>query len=461
MLGRTLLALAAGLSGLLASPLADEPTHALFRRNSTSDLSAFKGAVLLKNGVQTSCEVALMYNTYAFVAANCLDYITTSNGTSLALNTTTSYTVAISQGLTDAYGTFSVSSVTPNPKYDPVSFANNVALLQFASNGGSSFVNYIASWRPEWTNRYFVRRSLNAASNSGFNQPVLTAYDSTSDDTACAQANQLFSLNQKDLICNKLSTASIFNSSCAIPYGSIYGVVNVNTAIAALYSHSAVNGKTEGPKAFCSGYTIYNYYIVLENYIHWAMSIMGTKAPVFHSRIPQYTETLDPGYSMAIPNPKNVEGYTVYGGDLYHLTGDASKASHKLSGGAIAGIVLGILVLLALLAYFIRRKLKEQADNRVRRWWFFGRFFKDEEDSRHDPPREFMDDMEFVPQRDLMGPSTSIAPDSGMISPSLKSHNDDMPTNLKYKKEYEAEAEAEANRDEKSRSHPPSYAIEF
>ncbi|KAJ1663180.1 hypothetical protein IW140_005653 [Coemansia sp. RSA 1813] len=487
-IGRTVLVLAAGLSAVLASPIAKEQevTTQFFRRNSTSDLDAFKGALLLKNGKQTSCEVALMDGTYGFVAANCLDYSSSSSsgkgsssesssaignadstgydtgssssGVPLQMNQTTQYTVMVSDGFVNSFATLRVSKVTPNPQYDPVSFANNVALVEFDSSS-SEFVNYIASWRPEWTSTYYVRRTLNPATNGSWSQPVMSAYGANSDDTGCAAANPLYSLNTQDLMCNTMVTTNIFNNTCSIPYGSVYGVVGTNTAIAALYSHSAVGIDSAKPGPFCHGYTTYNYYIVLQHYVHWAMSIMGRKAPVFHSHLAEYSEVLDPNYSMIIPSPKNVKGYTVYGGDLYNLKDPAAseEAHKKLSGGAIAGIVLALLALLGLLAaYFIRRRMKKAESNRVRRWWFFGRFVNEDEANEHRPPREFMDEMEYAPHHgneDLMDHSTVLEPNSPRNADNTPAHP------LKLKSE-EAEEDRE-NNGRSNKSNPPSYAIEF
>ncbi|KAJ2672443.1 hypothetical protein IWW42_002808 [Coemansia sp. RSA 1085] len=380
-LGTSLLTLAAGLSSVLAGSVGEVHYPTLFRRNGTEDLQSFKGAVLLKNGEQTSCEVALMYSTFGFVSAACLDYTDASAKT---INTTTNYEVAISSGLTSTYGRFRASKVTPNPGYDPVSYANNIALVEFESNG-SEFVNYIASWRQDWVEFYYTRRSLSNAASSTWNSPATTMYNAQPDLNACAQANTLFMYNQKDLICNELSTPSIMNASCSIPYASIYGVNDPNAAVAALYSHSAV----ENDGSLCGNEKVYNYFIVMQNYVHWAMSIMGKKAPVFHTRIPEYTEVLDPGYSMIIPK-SSVEGVAVYAGDLYHLDSNPAEAAEEdggLSPGAIAGIILGLLALLALLGFFIYKKLRERYEsNRVRRWWFFGRFEKEEKPEEVGPP---------------------------------------------------------------------------
>ncbi|KAJ2693269.1 hypothetical protein GGH99_001244 [Coemansia sp. RSA 1285] len=463
----------------------------LFQRsaNSTSDLDGFKGALLLKNGRQTSCEVALMDNSYGFVAANCLDYqSSTSNGTTLdgqlQLNQTTEYTVMVSQGFVSAFATLGVSRVTPNKQYDPVSFANNIALVEFsATSSADAFVNYIASWRPEWSSMYFVRRTLNTATNASWTQPATatSAADTAGDSAGCAAANTLFALNTQDLLCSTAVVANVFNASCAIPFGSVYGVVGANTAVAALYSHSALAaaGNDSQPQAepFCRGATTYNYYIVLQHYVHWAMELMGRKAPVFHSHLAEYSEVLDPNYSMAVPSPKSVAGYTVYGGDLYNLQPPAGshgeeEGKKKLSGGAVAGIVLALLALLALLAgLFLWRRMRKLKSNRVRRWWFFGRFDTSDEKREQQqqqqnnqmPPRELMDDLEYAPHARRSRDSWDGAADLMDQNTVIGSSDNTPPHPLKLKSGSGSGSDSE---DERSPRHgkagsPPSYAIEF
>ncbi|KAJ2754210.1 hypothetical protein GGI19_002572 [Coemansia pectinata] len=381
---QSLLALAAGLSVALANY--ETPNmHRLFRREASttpSDVNGFKGAILLKNGQQTSCEVALMRSTYGFVAAACIDYL---DNEAKSMNQSTVYEVAISAGNQVSYGTVLVSKITPNPRYDPKTFANNLAVIEFSNNGGRyDFVNYIASWRPDWASMYYVRRSL---VGSVWNTPVVASYSESSGDLVnCARANKLFLSNQKDMMCNQMSTPSAYNSTCSAPFGSVYGVNGVNIAIAALYSHSAVYGSNN---SICSsGGNVYNYYTVMENYVHWAMSVLKTRVPVYHSRVVEYTENMDPNYSMSVPaQPSDIDGVKVFGGDIYHIkTEDSPKPqpetdkaketeSHGLSTVAIIAIVLGIVLLLALALYLYRKKQQGKlgALSRVRTWWLFGR----------------------------------------------------------------------------------------
>ncbi|KAJ2316519.1 hypothetical protein GGI00_006988 [Coemansia sp. RSA 2681] len=129
----------------------------------------------------------------------------------------------------------------------------------------------------------------------------------------------------------------------------------------------------------------------MENYVHWAMSVLKTRVPVYHSRVPEYTENMDPNYSMTIPQqPIAIDGITVVSGDIYHIKVDTeevaakpSKEASKSSNGGgpsvvvIVAIVLGLLIFLALAAYFYRKRQKSKMGggsmSRVRTWWLFGR----------------------------------------------------------------------------------------
>ncbi|KAJ2784712.1 hypothetical protein GGI15_002187 [Coemansia interrupta] len=349
-----------------------------------------------------------MRNTFGFVAANCLDY--TDDGAQ-SLNTSSSYAVAISAGTNGTYGTFRVTKLTPHPKYNPASFANNIAVVQFENGGRPDFVNYIASWRPDWKDLYFVRRTMFNVNTGGWNVPLVTSYSSNVDAEGCSRASAVFNSNQGDFLCNQLMVPSIYNSSCSVPFGSVYGVSSPNIAIAALYSHSAVY--SSGSDGFCGNSKTYSYYTVMRNYMIWATTVVGQRTPVFHAGSTDYKEPSDPNYSMQIPSVADttISGVSVYGGDIYTLkpknfenetpsmsltslsptsTVPSSSSSsepslepvvvkkepHRLSTMAIVALVVGLVLALLLAVWLVvqkRRMGKPSVVSRVHWWWFFGR----------------------------------------------------------------------------------------
>ncbi|KAJ1858150.1 hypothetical protein LPJ73_001943 [Coemansia sp. RSA 2703] len=361
-----------------------------------------------------------MRNTFGFVAANCLDY---TDNSAQSIDTSSNYDVAISAGVNGTYGTFRVIKLTPNPKYDPESFANNIAVVQFENGGRPDFVNYIASWRPDWEDLYFVRRTMFNVNTGGWNTPSVTSYSSNADTEGCARASAVFNSNQNDFLCNQLLVPSIYNSSCSVPFGSVYGVSSPNLAIAALYSHSAVYDS--GSDGFCGNDKTYSYYTVMKNYMIWAMNVVGQRTPVFHAGSADYTEPTDPNYSMKIPSTAdiNIAGVSVYGGDIYTLkpkevtiatpsvsitsssisssssssatasssTSEpslepviADKKSHRLSIAAIVALVVGASLALLLVVWIVvqrKRKGKASLMSRVHWWWFFGRHESKDKDN--------------------------------------------------------------------------------
>ncbi|KAJ2810681.1 hypothetical protein H4S07_002532, partial [Coemansia furcata] len=114
----------AGLGMLLLQCVSALSTGLSVRAISASDMSTFRGAVLVKNGQPTSCEFALIDNQSAFLAANCLDY---SNG---LVNQNTKYEIYFdnAKGQGPGRATLIPDKIIVHPLYNPTSFANNIAV---------------------------------------------------------------------------------------------------------------------------------------------------------------------------------------------------------------------------------------------------------------------------------------------------------------------------------------------
>ncbi|KAJ1885753.1 hypothetical protein LPJ81_006836, partial [Coemansia sp. IMI 209127] len=93
-------------------------------------MTAFRMGVLYKNSEQTSCMVAVIDMKAGFVAANCIDL---KNG---APDTSTSYQVHFTPLLgVDGFAVdLDPNDITIHPLYDPVTYANNIAVVQY-NNG--------------------------------------------------------------------------------------------------------------------------------------------------------------------------------------------------------------------------------------------------------------------------------------------------------------------------------------
>ncbi|KAJ2317748.1 hypothetical protein GGI00_006721, partial [Coemansia sp. RSA 2681] len=205
------------------------------KRLATSAISGQRGAILFANGKPTSCEVALISNLLGYVSANCLSY----NAADGSVDMTPNYQVMLSDGTTTSLGMFSVHSATPHFKYDPTTFANNVALLKFNSGGTREWKNYIGANRADWTSKFFVSRAVTNSPGSPMGSWLP------------AQA-----------------VAESGGATCALPFSSVYGVRDPDLAVAALYSHSVVVGDS-----LCKYTQIYSYYTLLSNYLEWGGNV--------------------------------------------------------------------------------------------------------------------------------------------------------------------------------------------
>ncbi|KAJ2722683.1 hypothetical protein GGI07_003146 [Coemansia sp. Benny D115] len=297
------------------------------KRLETSRVNDMKGAILYKGDKPTTCEVALVSNLVGFVSANCLDYM---DGTT-SLNAQTTYQVLASSGNTTTMGKYKVDSVVPHPDYNPTTFANNIALLKFNSGATLQTKNYIAANRAEWSSEFFVRRGVVANSADAWAAPqvVTKSGDSTS---GCGSASTLFSSNINDFVCTEQVEVTNNNGqSCAMPYGSVYGVHDPDLAIAGLYSHSVIVGS----ESLCGYKQIFNYYTILSNYLEWGGNTAQATIYLYVTD-ENYVNNMRSGYKMAEPSGSpSVQGKVV-GGDLNSIAAAPSSSEASSSPASSA-----------------------------------------------------------------------------------------------------------------------------
>ncbi|KAJ2390118.1 hypothetical protein H4S02_002026 [Coemansia sp. RSA 2611] len=264
------LALLALVMMALAWPAQALPQRLSKRAVSAGDMANFRGAILVKNGAPTTCELALIDNKAAFVAATCLSL----SGKRLK-DDSTRYEIYFdgAKGNRPAKVTVDASDISIHPKFNPNTYSNNLAILQFSFTDQSSWVNYIAAYRGEWTDIAYVRRQVSA--NNDWSTPRVRSYAQT--DANCDRASGLFRYNEATLMCARIYTPStVTSSSCNMPYGSVYGVTSSSMAIAGLYSHSVVYGT-----GMCGGSATFHYYVVLTEYLPYARTVLGRKPKEF------------------------------------------------------------------------------------------------------------------------------------------------------------------------------------
>ncbi|KAJ2779394.1 hypothetical protein H4R18_004039 [Coemansia javaensis] len=272
-------------------------------------LAGIKGALLMRNGAQTLCEVAMVTQRYGFVAASCIDYLEGSKNVDPSFH----YSVHLSQNVDQFYADTNIEAVIPHPDYNPKTFENNIALVMTVSDPATPYFNPIADWPSDWTELLYVHRSVTDGPNPQWNEPyVLTTNKMTEVNTnlpACKEASALFAANPDSYMCNTATLTYFYRRDCNIPYGVVYGIYNTNAAAAAIYSHSAIYGD-----GFCGTGKIYNYYLQVRNYIKWAEGVAGITVGTFHSSNPPgYVRSNNPNYTINPPGGPNDAGVNIFG----------------------------------------------------------------------------------------------------------------------------------------------------
>ncbi|KAJ2747147.1 hypothetical protein GGI20_000761 [Coemansia sp. BCRC 34301] len=271
---------------------------------SMSDLLGFKGAVLIVNGKQTTCEAALIDSSAAFVAASCLQY---KEG---KLDNSAKYELIVKMGDNSAGSQiYAISKISVHPKYSSSILINNLAVIQYNSGAPVSWSYQIGINPSEWSRNYFARRSLSDVSAKQWNN--ILALDSVNTPSDCAKYSKVYGSNSKDFICNPGETRSIYNNACSMPYGTVYGVVQPsNINIVAIHSHSVV---VDGN--MCSGQKKLHYYTMLRNYAAWAAKEIGRPIGGFVAT-PGFTMKADYEFSMK-SNTEVVSGVQVFVGNRF------------------------------------------------------------------------------------------------------------------------------------------------
>ncbi|KAJ2007596.1 hypothetical protein GGI04_000711 [Coemansia thaxteri] len=301
------------LFALVPAAGAADQSHRLSVRATAADISNFRGAILVKNGQPTSCELALIDNHSAFVAANCLDY--TSDG---QVDLNTRYEVYFDNAKGNAPGKATIQSnrIFVHPLYLHTTLANNIAAVGFDYNDQGEWTNFISVNNLEWKDVVHVRRQLLNTNSMSWNTPVVKSQ--LKMDPGCTKASKLFDSNQRDMLCTKLSLSSPVSSKCLVPYGTLYGVSSKSMAVSAIYSHTVVYASDT-----CSNGNTFNYYTMLSNYTRYASYVLGRKVyeyiekPDLYDTMPHTT-----GHHFQNVNAQNDAGTSQFGGDIYAIQRD-------------------------------------------------------------------------------------------------------------------------------------------
>ncbi|KAJ2402150.1 hypothetical protein GGI23_000914 [Coemansia sp. RSA 2559] len=300
------LQLAIGAQGVSA-PESTTTTTATNADGIDAAISKYPDGVLLIDGAQTSCMVALVNEAYGFVSAACL--MPTGSTKAIAASR---LTLAIN-GLQSS-GQLSVSAAVVHPSYDTATLANNIGVVYFDVNKGgksdSGNSTSVTAAKCDTTKTYLERRTLSGLSPLTWNTPPsIVAFTSNSDDV-CEIGSPVYAANKADFICNNaVASPGPGLSSCALPLGMGYtAITSVSALPSALYSHSVVFGD-----GLCSNSKMVHYYVVLNNYLAWAAQVAQTlKSSGFAAK----AANIAADFSMKPPS-EVVPVIKIYSGNLY------------------------------------------------------------------------------------------------------------------------------------------------
>ncbi|KAJ1750650.1 hypothetical protein LPJ79_002755 [Coemansia sp. RSA 1821] len=228
--------------------------------------------ILLEYGAQTFCQVMIVTPEVGVAAASCFEY----DGDEVDESR---YSVIVGNGGIDIQNV-TATKIIPHPDYDSNTFANNLAVIKFSKvniNSGAGF--QVGDWPSEWPNFYYIHRTLQA-DHATWNEPNVIQ-DELADSAACSAASPLFKANNFDFICNSAVRQSFTGENCVLPYKFVVGYNSDQQAQLGFYSHSAIDG--DGDFFNGGSNTIYNYYILLANYIPWINSNIDSIVPTYHA----------------------------------------------------------------------------------------------------------------------------------------------------------------------------------
>ncbi|KAJ2712638.1 hypothetical protein H4R19_002652 [Coemansia spiralis] len=317
------------LLGLLATAAAaaaaTRPAIPLSARGLAADkVGNFKGAVLFKNGYQTSCEIAVLGKTSGFIAANCFDY-TSKN----ILDPATSYSVFFddsASGTVVRQAALEFKDIHTHPNYDPVTLANNIAIVEFNTGVTDQYDSLIVTNSDLADPETYVRRTLANVVNRW---AVAKVHDQTGAGSGCDAGSELYRNNRGWISCTDSSVQSFNYTSCRAPYGTVYATFGTNSMLSAIYSHSVIYGS-----GTCDGNAQWvSYYTRLNPYTGFAFNILKRPIIVFNG-----TQTLnytrDAIQSMIGAGVSRMDGAVTVGGDIYALQRDAKEdpSTHEGEG---------------------------------------------------------------------------------------------------------------------------------
>ncbi|KAJ2765482.1 hypothetical protein IWQ56_004081, partial [Coemansia nantahalensis] len=228
--------------------------------------------------------VALLGASAGFVAASCLDF---AGGT--APNPATKLEVWMDHLSADgAIAKYAVESgdVHVYPGYNPSSFANNLAVIQFNKDTSEEYTSLIQTDYDINAEQVYVQRTVDDAGGK-WHAPAVSKQ--VHDSRGCLESSPLYADNIGRFACTGSVARSVYNRGCGVSYGSVYVDVGSRLVLAGLHSHTLVfGGSTCGDSL---GWV--NYYTLLGPYAGFAVSVLNRPVDIYRGGYPEATASKD------------------------------------------------------------------------------------------------------------------------------------------------------------------------
>ncbi|KAJ2088396.1 hypothetical protein IW138_004272 [Coemansia sp. RSA 986] len=152
-------------------------------------MTLFRMGVLYKNGKQTACMMAVIDMKAGYVAASCIDLRYNK------VDTSTNYKIYFTPMLnSDSFAVdLDPSDITIHPNYDPVSYANNIAVVQYNKDTTDNYFTYMEADPYIGNIDVYTRWAFNQSLND-WTMPELS--NESSDDSGCAAAQCVMALSR-------------------------------------------------------------------------------------------------------------------------------------------------------------------------------------------------------------------------------------------------------------------------
>ncbi|KAJ2858182.1 hypothetical protein J3B02_000460 [Coemansia erecta] len=271
-----------------------------------SDLVDVRGGLLFRDSKQTSCEVGLISMKAGFIAATCFDF---TAGTSI--DRSVKYEIYLQDGSsTPLVVPLDPSDIHLHPNFNPTTLENNIAVIEFNKNTKDTYKTYVISDMFMVKNSAYVRRTIDPSTGKWNDNASAGMIGKPKE---CLDYSGLLSANGGMFACTLLTTSSIYNPACTVPYGTIYtkgddGIIS----LVAVHSFTVATGPS-----LCKGGTLaYTYFSELWGLDQFATSVLGYPIDVLIN----YKPATQPGTSLTSDNPPEpdiITDKTVLTGDVY------------------------------------------------------------------------------------------------------------------------------------------------